>query len=792
MTQLIPVQLFELGYTDLISVVPPNAHLAPSSKIAAASLGKVPGRRGPNGLWAGYNWRAHRATVDDARTWAIEGANVGLRAGNFPGLDIDSLDEAVCSEIAGLAIARLGPAPVRTGKAPKRLLMFRTDTPFSRMRLTLERDGVSHLIEMLGEGQQYLVHGTHPGTGRAYAWDRDIPPAHALTRIDRELAESLFAQIAETFARDGYVVKREGDGRMRERATAGQQADLRAPSTDTLREAVALIPNADDLFPTREDYIKVGYAIKAAAGEDEEGGFEAFADWAGRWDGGENDPATVRSDWRRMHPPFSVGWPYLAGLARNYGFVDAVDEFPADAPPPTPDGLPGEPPRRRVLYSDRWIAARIVEKIGDRLRFVPASGRWLVWDGRRWRHDEMLRARTEVVDVLHEIACEVLAGETLTAAAREKEAKRIESARLLQDVMKLVQADRTIAVSPDALDADRWLLNTPSGVVDLRSGELRPASPDQLCTKLTATGPDFGGACPEWKRFLAEATGGDRELEAYLQRFAGYCLTGVTIEQVVGFVWGPGGNGKTVFVNAVREVMGEYAAVAAMDTFTASQFDKHTTDLADLMGARLVTSSETQSGRRWDEQRLKLLSGGEPLKARFMRQDNFAYEPHFKLLFVGNHKPHVRDLDEAMRRRVHMIPFTVQPAAIDRALGEKLKGEYPAILAWMLEGCRAWLRTGLRAPTIVLDTTAEYFQDEDAVGRWVSERCDLDPGAAVETQALYADWREWCGVNGEYVGSMKRFVQNLLARRLGRRRDPESRRAVTTGLTLKRAEVTFP
>lgn len=794
MTQLFPVALYELGYRDLVSVIPPNATLAPSSKISAGSLGKVPGRKNANGTWGGYDWRRHEPTVDDVRRWATDGANIGIRAGRFPGLDIDSLDPVVAEQVERIAHTVLGPAPVRTGKAPKRLLMYRLtlDQTFARMRLLLTKDGVTHLIELLADGQQYLVYGTHPSTKRPYEWSEDLTrlPADRLIGIYRDDVERLFEKLAEHFTGLGFVVQREGDGRRKERAAANDQTSLHAPSLDDLRAAVACIPNTDALFPTRDDYIKMGYAIRAACGDEIEDGYMVFAEWAGRHvaDGRvAGNPETWRSDWRRMKGPFEVGWPWIAELARSHGYNDAANDFDAEGDAPT------SPPRSRVKFSDQWLATQVVRRTRERLRFVPATGRWLVWNGRSWELDELLQARAVVGAVLHDIACDTLAAATSDKAIAEatRVALRIESEHTLAAVMRLVRADASIATSTAALDADPWVLNTPAGLVDLRTGKVSPTTPDALCTKLTRTGPDLGGACPEWRRFLAEATGGNRELEEYLQRLAGYALTGDTSEQTFTFVWGPGGNGKSVFLNAVRDVMGDYAKVAAMDTFVASKFDKHTTDLADLMGARLVTASETAGGYRWDESRVKTLTGAEPIKARFMRQDNFTFTPYFKLIFAGNHKPALRDLDDAMRRRVHLVPFTVTPAQVDKQLAAKLEAEYPAILGWMIEGCLAWRRRGLAAPEIVREATQEYFTDEDALGRWLAENCDRDPNALTYTTELYENWREWANAAGEYVVPQRRFVQALVQRRFERWQHPETRRNGFRGLQLK-AQVNFP
>lgn len=789
MTKPPALALYDRGYTDLVSVIPPDATLSPESKISADQRGKAPGRRNRNGTWGGYDWRKHKVTTNDARQWSASGANIGLRSANWPGLDIDTMDERLSDQLQNIATDQLGATQVRVGRAPKRLMIYRTATPFARMRMFIEKDGVTHLVELLGDGQQYLVHGTHPITRRPYVWIglgalADLDPRQ-LPEIDPEKAARFFDRARDVLASQGYTVRREGDGRRHERQ-AGDQASLVAPSIEELRTAVSYIPNTDALWPGRDEYIRMGYAIRAAGGsEHEDEAYTIFAEWAGKHESDgrvSGNPETWRADWRRMRPPYSVGWDWIAGVARDHGYSDAPLEFTTEGNPPAaePEGDGADVP-----FSDRWLAERVIRTKGDRLRYSPETGRWYVWNGRRWEPDTTLRARDEIGDALSDIGANVRATAKTKAAIAEavRESRRIESVSTLDAVIKLVQARGEIAVRQDSLDADPWLLNTPSGAVDLRSGRMELASPEQLSTKLTTVGPDLDLSSPIWNKFLLEATGSDTLLVGYLQRLIGYALTGSTEEQVLVFVWGPGGNGKSVFLNAVRDVMGDYAKVAAMDAFTASKWDKHTTDLADLVGARLVTASETQSDRAWDEQRVKQLSGGDPVKARFMRQDNFQFTPTFKLIFVGNHKPAIRDPDGAMRRRFHLVPFTFKPPVIDKTLGDRLKAEYPAILGWAIRGALEWKHRGLDAPAIVKEATEEYLEGEDAVGRWLSERAIPQEGAITSAVKLFENWREWCGINGEHAGSQKKLGQ-AIGRRYRRAKDGNGSIAYE-GLTLK-------
>ena len=245
---------------------------------------------------------------------------------------------------------------------------------------------------------------------------------------------------------------------------------------------------------------------------------------------------------------------------------------------------------------------------------------------------------------------------------------------------------------------------------------------------------------------------------------AGYCLTGLTSEHALFFIYGIGANGKSVYINTISGILADHHRTAPIETFTASPHqDRHPTELARLRGARLVTSIETEEGRRWAESRIKSLTGGDKIAAHFMRQDFFEFTPQFKLFIAGNHKPGLRSVDEAIRRRFNLIPFTVTipPAERDPDLAETLKAEWPGILAWMIEGCLVWQREGIAAPAAVTSATAAYLEAEDAVAAWLKERCEEPSDAVERSNALFASWKDWAEKAGEPVGSQKKLSQKL-------------------------------
>ena len=391
-------------------------------------------------------------------------------------------------------------------------------------------------------------------------------------------------------------------------------------------------------------------------------------------------------------------------------------------------------------------------------RYVAGWGKWLVWDGQRWRTEDTLAATDLIRSVCRQ---------TALRADNPRVATKLASAGTVSGVERLARADRRHAATTDEWDADPWLLNTQGGVLDLKTGRMRPHERTDRMTKITTATP--GGDCQTWRQFIDEVTGGDKELEFYLQRMVGYALTGSTQEHALFFLYGTGANGKSVFVNTLATILGDYATNAPMDTFMETRTDRHPTDMAGLRGARFVAAIETEQGKRWAESKLKNLTGGDKISARFMRQDFFEFFPQFKLFVAGNHKPAIRNIDEAMKRRLHLIPFTitVPPERRDKNLQQKLLAERDGILAWAVQGCLDWQRHGrLRPPQRVVDATEEYFEAEDALGRWLDERCVRETCAKSLTAELFNDWKQWAEAAGEFVGAQRRFSDQLITRGL--------------------------
>ncbi|WP_018263402.1 phage/plasmid primase, P4 family [Methylobacterium sp. WSM2598] len=436
------------------------------------------------------------------------------------------------------------------------------------------------------------------------------------------------------------------------------------------------------------------------------------------------------------------------------------------------------PPRTDIVTEDS-AACEFAALYGDRLRFCHDTGSWYAWTGAAWRPNR--------VGVAFHWARET--ARRLIAKKNEKTRFIASRTTFAAGVERFCRSDPVFAVTAEGWDPDPWLLGTPGGTVDLRTGRLRVADSRERITKLTAVAPAATPDCPMWLAFLNQATGGDVGLIRFLRQWAGYCLTGLTREHALVFVYGPGGNGKSVFLNVLTGILAEYAKTAAIDTFTASKGDKHPTDMAMLRGARLVTASETEEDKAWAEAKIKQLTGGDPVTARFMRQDFFTFQPAFKLTIVGNHQPMLRNVDDAARRRFNIVPFTRKPERPDPQLEEKLKAEWPAILRWMVKGCLDWQHNGLVRPVSVAAATEAYFIEQDLLGQWLAEQCIVRPGDPHcwdRIADLYASWSNYARAAGDEPGTVKAFGPAMRRRGFQDKRTAHAKGLM--GVRLRQAE----
>ena len=462
----------------------------------------------------------------------------------------------------------------------------------------------------------------------------------------------------------------------------------------------------------------------------------------------------------------------LASGGRVPGFPAVCKMFPQIAPEIARWlGLEG-----RQSISEDDLALAFVEQYGDDLRSIPKAGRWMMWDGTHWHEDAKRRcfewARLVCRDAAQNVAPNV--------------ARAVRNAKTRAAVISLSEHDDRIATEVDQWDADPALLNTPGGTVDLRTGAVRGHQRTEYITKITAVTPDASCPTPLWQEFLERITAGDQALQSYLQRMAGYLLTGETREHALFFLYGTGSNGKSTFISTISNIVADYHRVVPMDALMWTRNERHTTELAGLAGARIASAIETGRGRNWDEPKVMMLTGGDKISARFMRQDFFDFTPQFKLLIAGNHKPGLRSVNEAVRRRLHLVPFTVTipPEQRDQQLMQKLQAEWPGILAWMVAGCLEWQRTGLAPPQAVTAATDDYLVSQDIMAEFIEEYCEIDKQAHVESSTLFSLWKMFTEERGEKPGHQRAF--NDAIEQKGHRRDRTRDKAwMFHGLRLK-------
>jgi putative DNA primase/helicase len=435
---------------------------------------------------------------------------------------------------------------------------------------------------------------------------------------------------------------------------------------------------------------------------------------------------------------------------------------------PTPDGE----------LTDLQNARRFAQENQQELLYVTKSRQWLVWDGKRWRPDETeevkRRAKATVERLLTEASALTDSGQRDT---RKKLAIRAQSANRIAGMIELARSEPGIPITQDLLDGNPWLLNVQNGTVDLRCGILRRHRRKDLITRLAPVTYDPSAGCPQWEAFLDRIMAGDKELIRYVQKVLGYALTGVTREQCFFILHGTGANGKSTLTTVVAKVVGGYSQHTPTQTLLVRRSETIPNDVARLHGARLVTAAEAECDRQLAEALVKQLTGGDKIAARFLHGEFFEFVPSFKLFLAVNHKPEIRGTDNAIWRRIRLIPFdvTIPQDEQDRRLPEKLEAERVGILRWLVEGCLAWQEEGLEPPAAVKAATAEYRDEMDTVGAFIDECCVLEPETQTLAKRLYDAYNEWCAERGETPISKQEFGSRLAEKRFKRGRTKAGR-----------------
>jgi putative DNA primase/helicase len=424
------------------------------------------------------------------------------------------------------------------------------------------------------------------------------------------------------------------------------------------------------------------------------------------------------------------------------------------------------------LCTDTGNAERLVDRHGANLRYCHPWGKWLIYDGTRWHVDDrgaVVRLAKDAARSIFEEAKE--APSDAVANQLGKWASSSLSESKLRAMISLAQSEAGIPVLPDELDASPDLLNVLNGTIDLRSGKLREHRREDLITRVAPLEYDPDANALAWETFLQRVLPGE-ELRAFVQRAVGYSATGHTSEQCMFINHGGGANGKSTFQEALSAALGDYAMRTPTEMLLARRSDSVPNDVARLKGARFVSASETEEGRRLAESRIKDLTGQDTITARFMKAEWFDFAPTHKLWLSTNHKPEIRGTDAAIWRRIRLVPWTVSipPAQQDKKLPEKLRSELPTILAWVVRGCLQWRRKGLQAPEEVRQATGNYRSEMDVLAAFLEEYCILRSDAMAFARNLYIAYKEWCEANGEPVEKQRRFGMRLTERGLRRQK----------------------
>ncbi len=423
-----------------------------------------------------------------------------------------------------------------------------------------------------------------------------------------------------------------------------------------------------------------------------------------------------------------------------------------------PDVERGSVIRRKT---DLGNAERFCDQHGDDVRYCHPWGKWLIWDGRRWSIDNSAEVMRRAKQTARSIYVEA------SRCDSDEESKKLagwamatEQNKYLNAMVTLAKSELPIAV--ESLDAQPWLLNCADGTIDLRTGNVGEHKRTDYLTKCAPI-KQLDDTPTLWLSFLNRIFDGKQELIDFIQRLMGLSLVGETQEHILPIFYGSGANGKSVLISTWLGMLGEYAAKAPPNLLMASKSKQHPTELASLHGKRFVAASETDDGCRLSEALVKDLTGGEPIKARRMREDFWEFSPSHTLVLTTNYKPVIRGSDNGIWRRIYLIPFnvTIPKAEQDRELPHKLRDEWPSILRWTVTGCLKWQQDGLNAPEAILAATNMYRVDMDVFGKFIDECCTVKPDMESLASELYERYKSWAQERGEYAQTQTMFGTRL-------------------------------
>ncbi len=683
-------------------------------------LSVIPIGRNKNATVSWKEYQHRLATDDELEHWfGVQKFNIGIVTGQLSDvfvLDIDFKDggyETLQSLETKFGILPPTWIAKTSGGGEHRYFQFPKNAEIrnSKGRLGETKTNKNHSgIDIRGEGGYVVAPPSIHANGNPYEW--------ALPPWKEEIAEApqwLLNEIAKISSSDSSSSSQKGPCKPSIFGRADDGRELIMSNTVWWALHQLARKNGQDCKPEDEEVLEIAWPRYLSQVKERDGRTL------------EEDNRGATEMHRKIKNKLKCWSQVIANVTRETEELERRRQAIANGEIPPPEG------------SDDSLADIFASKNITRFRYYGETSFWFSYQNNKWERD--INRSVE-----HEIRCS-----NRIESANQEARKGIASASRMNSVKRLAETDPRLTAPKDGFDADPMLLNTPDGIIDLKTGEIKPNSWTDYCSKATAV--PLGSGVPKlFLQFLEKTFGSDQQLIAYVQRILGYALTGLTSEQALFFFYGSGANGKSVLLSTVSGILGDYASKAPLDTFTQTNRQEHPTELARLIGARLVVSEETNVGGKWDEARIKSLTGSDTVTARLMRQDYFEYRPQFKLIFAGNHPPAITSTDQAMRRRIQIVPFkeTIPAAERDPFLAEKLSDEWPQILNWMVEGCARWQSERLNPPEAIIRATGKYFDEEDIFGRWVDERCIEKSSAQTPSRKLYQNYRDYvqdCGAN---------------------------------------------
>jgi len=415
--------------------------------------------------------------------------------------------------------------------------------------------------------------------------------------------------------------------------------------------------------------------------------------------------------------------------------------------------------------TDQGNAARFVEIHGLNARYCNPMRSWYLWNGKYWALDDTQKIKLLAQETVDQMSRDVakITDPTEQINVKKWVTKSRQRGRLTNMV---AMAEAYLPIKPEELDTDGWLLNVQNGTIDLSTGELLPHSQGHFISKVAQVEFDAHATCPIWDETLNTILAGDQDLMRYVQKVIGYALTGETKEKCFFILHGSGDNGKTLFINAVMAVLGDYAASTAMDTFIVNNPGAPGNDIMRLKGSRLAMASEAEKQFTLAEAKIKRLTGNDKYTARLLYKEPIDFYPEFKIFLLTNQIPKFSVTDVALMNRIHLVPFavTIPKDQQDKDLLDKLKQEASGILNWAIRGCLLWQAEGLRPPKAVIAALEDYRLDVDVVARFIEECCMLVPAAKVGVNQLHNAYKEWCATYELDALGRKGFTDAVSAR----------------------------